>query len=68
MDRKDQFEAEATAAVSGQGYFALQKLVNRELYGSPISSYEMPGSGNVPRSGNVPQSGMQSAYTIVGRK
>jgi hypothetical protein len=29
MDRQDQFEAEATAAVSGPEYFSLQKLPNR---------------------------------------
>ena len=59
MDGKDQFEAEAIAAVSEPEYFALQKLLNRTLYGPPISCYE------VPRSGKVPRSGMQSAYTIV---
>jgi hypothetical protein len=59
MDRKHQFEAEAIAAVSEPEYFALQRLPNRALFGSPISSYE------VLRSGNVPRSGMQSAYTIV---
>ena len=32
MDRNDQFEAEAIAAVSQPEYFALQKLVNRALY------------------------------------
>ncbi len=59
MDRNDQFEAEAIAAVSQPEYFALQRLPNRTLspnvdrYGPPISSYE------------VPRSGMQSAYTIV---
>jgi hypothetical protein len=53
MDRKDQFEAEAIAAVSGPGYFSLQKLPNGALYGPFISRYE------------VPRSGMQSAYTIV---
>ena len=31
MDRKDQFEAEAIAAVSGPGYFALQRLVNKQI-------------------------------------
>jgi hypothetical protein len=31
MDRNDQFEAEAIAAVSGSGYFALQKLVNKQI-------------------------------------
>jgi hypothetical protein len=36
MHRYDPFEAEAIAAVSQAGYFALQRLVNRALYGSPI--------------------------------
>ena len=62
MDGNAQFEAEAIAAVSKPEYFALQKVVNRALYGPPISSYEVPLIGNVPRSG------MQSAYTIVGLK
>ena len=39
MDGKDQFEAEATAAVSQAGYFTLQKLPNRELYGPPLSRF-----------------------------
>jgi hypothetical protein len=30
MDRNDQFEAEAIAAVSGPEYFALKKLVNNK--------------------------------------
>jgi hypothetical protein len=55
MDRNDQFEAEAIAAVSQAEHFSLQRLPNRAFYGPPISSYE------------VPRSGMQSAYTIVGR-
>jgi hypothetical protein len=59
MDGKHQFEAEAIAAVSEPGYFALQRLQNRTFYGPPLSCYE------VPRNGNVPRSGMQSAYTIV---
>jgi hypothetical protein len=36
MDLNDQFEAEGIAAVSQAGYFALQKLVNRALFRSPI--------------------------------
>jgi hypothetical protein len=36
MDGKDQFEAEATESVSQPEYFALQKLVNRALFRSPI--------------------------------
>jgi hypothetical protein len=32
MDGKDQFDAEAIAAVSQAEYFALQKLPNRALY------------------------------------
>jgi len=39
MHRQEPFEAEATAAVSQAGYFTLQKLVNRALYGSPIRHY-----------------------------
>jgi hypothetical protein len=35
MDGNDQFEAEAIAAVSGPGYFALQKLVNTALTDRP---------------------------------
>jgi hypothetical protein len=35
MDRKLQFEAEAIAAVSGPGYFALQKLPNRPYTDRP---------------------------------
>jgi hypothetical protein len=31
MDRQDQFEAEAIAAVSEPEYFALQKLVNKQI-------------------------------------
>ena len=31
MDRKDQFEAEAIAAVSQAEYFALQRLVNKQI-------------------------------------
>jgi hypothetical protein len=54
MARKDHIEAEAIAAVSQAEYLSRQKLVNRTLYGPPISSYEGP------------RSGMQSAYTIVG--
>jgi hypothetical protein len=54
MDGKDQFEAEAIAAVSGSEYCSLQRLPNRTLYAPPISSYEFPGYGT------------QSAYTIVG--
>jgi hypothetical protein len=53
MDRNDQFEAEAIAAVSKPEYFALQRLPNRILNRPPISSHE------------VPRRGMQSAYTII---
>ena len=35
MDGKDQFEAEAIAAVSQAEYFALQKLVNKPYTGCP---------------------------------
>jgi hypothetical protein len=35
MDRKDQFEAEATAAVSEVEYFALQRLPNNALTDRP---------------------------------
>jgi hypothetical protein len=39
MDRKHQFEAEASAAVSGPEYFDLQRLPNRAFYGPPIRHY-----------------------------
>jgi hypothetical protein len=39
MDRNDPIEAEAIQAASEPVYFALQKLPNKALYGSPIRHY-----------------------------